>query len=141
MMRRRLLDNNDGAHHGEGLHHYAAASPASAKAHNRFPEAGEGRRWMYGSRKANGKAIVMKMMCDGGGWGLWGLVPTIATVVIWALVITAIVLVARYLISLWNASRTAGPTQAEDLIAQRYARGEIDDDEYRRRTTLLREGS
>jgi putative membrane protein len=95
---------------------------------------------MYGSRKANGKAIVM-MMCDGGGWGRWGLVPTIATVVIWALVITAIVLVARYLISLWSASRTAGPTQAEDLIAQRYARGEIDDDEYRRRTTLLREGS
>jgi putative membrane protein len=96
---------------------------------------------MYGSRKANGKAIVMKMMCDGGGWGLWGLVPTIATVVIWALVITAIVLVARYLISLWSASRTARSTQAEDLIGQRYARGEIDDDEYRRRTTLLREDS
>jgi putative membrane protein len=73
--------------------------------------------------------------------GLWGLVPTIATVVIRALVITAIVLVARYLISLWSAGRTAVPIQAEDLIAQRYARGEIDDDEYRRRTTLLREGS
>jgi putative membrane protein len=51
------------------------------------------------------------------------------------------VLVARYLISLWSASRTARSTQAEDLIAQRYARGEIDDDEYRRRTTLLREDS
>lgn len=85
------------------------------------------------------------MMCDGGGWGhwggLWGIVPTIAMVVIWALVITAIVLVARYLISLWSASRTARPIQAEDLIAQRYARGEIDDDEYRRRTMLLREDS
>ena len=85
--------------------------------------------------------MVMKMMCDGGGWGLWGLVPTIATVVIWALVITAIVLVARYLISSWSASRTAQSTQAEDLIAQRYARGEIDDDEYRRRTALLRQDS
>jgi putative membrane protein len=85
--------------------------------------------------------MVMKMMCDGGGWSLWGVVPTIATVVIWALVITAIVLVARYLISLWSASRTTRSTQAEDLIAQRYARGEIDDDEYRRRTTLLREDS
>jgi putative membrane protein len=89
--------------------------------------------------------MVMKVMCDGGGWGhwggLWGIVPTVAMVVIWALVITAIVLVARYLISLWSVSRTARSTQAEDLIAQRYARGEIDDDEYRRRTTLLREGS
>jgi putative membrane protein len=89
--------------------------------------------------------MVMKMMCDGGGWGhwgiLWGVVPTIATVVIWALVITAIVLVVRYLMSLWSASRTAQSTQAEDLIAQRYARGEIDDDEYRRRTRLLREDS
>jgi putative membrane protein len=93
---------------------------------------------MYGSREAKGKAIVMRMMCDGGGWGHWGVAPMIATVVVWALVITAIVLVARYLISLWSASRTARPTQAEDLIAQRYARGEIDDDEYRRRITLLR---
>ena len=88
---------------------------------------------------------MIKMMCDGGGWGhwggLWGIVPTITMVVIWALVITAIVLIARHLISLWSASRTALPTQAENLIAQRYARGEIDDDEYRRRTTLLREGS
>jgi putative membrane protein len=87
--------------------------------------------------------MVMRMMCDRGGWGhwgvLWGVVPMIATVVIWALVITAIVIVARYLISLWGASRTAGSTQSEDLIAQRYARGEIDDDEYRRRTTLLRD--
>jgi putative membrane protein len=85
--------------------------------------------------------MAMRMMCDGGGWGHWGVVPMIATVVIWALVITAIVLVARYLISLWSASRTARPTPAEDLIAQRYARGEIDDDEYRRRTTLLRHDS
>jgi putative membrane protein len=87
----------------------------------------------------------MKMMCNGGGWGLWrglwGIVPTIAMLAIWALVITAIVLAARYLISLWSASRTALPTQAEDLIAQRYARGEIDDDEYRRRTALLRQDS
>jgi putative membrane protein len=89
--------------------------------------------------------MVMKMRCDGGGWGhwggLWGIVPTITMVVIWALVITALVLAAQYLISLWSASRTARPTHAEDLIARRYARGEIDDDEYRRRTTLLRKDS
>jgi putative membrane protein len=85
---------------------------------------------------------VTKMMCNGGGgWGLWWVVPTIATVLIWALVITAIVLLARYLVSVWSANRTARSTQAEDLIAQRYARGEIDDDEYRRRTTLLRQDS
>ena len=29
--------------------------------------------------------------------------------------------------------------EAEDVLAERYARSEIDDDEYRRRMTLLRE--
>ena len=34
---------------------------------------------------------------------------------------------------------TPGPARAEDLLAERFARGEIDDDEYRQRLTLLRD--
>ncbi|MEU1594527.1 hypothetical protein ABZ468_17065 [Streptomyces sp. NPDC005708] len=32
-----------------------------------------------------------------------------------------------------------GSQRAEDLLAERFGRGEIDDDEYKRRLTLLRE--
>ena len=32
-----------------------------------------------------------------------------------------------------------GPNRAEDLLAERFARGEIDEDEFRRRMALLRE--
>ncbi|SDL88257.1 putative membrane protein [Geodermatophilus siccatus] len=37
-----------------------------------------------------------------------------------------------------RAPRTAGPDTAERLLADRFARGEIDEDEYRRRLATLR---
>jgi uncharacterized membrane protein/Zn-dependent protease with chaperone function len=92
----------------------------------------------------SGEEISNMMMMDDGhwGWGSWVL-TTGATIVFWALVITAVVLVARYLLSLSQrpagTTRAAGPSHAEQVLAERYARGEIDDDEYRRRLTLLRQ--
>jgi len=84
------------------------------------------------------------MWHDGWGWGSWVLM-SLVMVVFWALLITAVVLAVRYLAgggSQQNRPST-GPTpaggRAEDVLAERYARGEIDDDEYRRRLTLLRE--
>jgi putative membrane protein len=66
-------------------------------------------------------------------------------VAFWGLVITAVVLAVRYLAgggshhnSVGGGSGPAG-SRAEDVLAERYARGEIDDDEYRRRLTLIRE--
>jgi putative membrane protein len=83
------------------------------------------------------------MMWYGGDWG-WGgwVLMTVAMIVFWALLITAVVLLVRYVAS---PSRGIGANQgvaqggAEDVLAQRYARGEIDDDEYRRRLSLIRE--
>lgn len=60
-------------------------------------------------------------------------------VVFWLLLITAIVLLARYLAG--NRSQRSAPTggsEAEGILADRYARGEIDDEEYRRRLAELR---
>lgn len=78
---------------------------------------------------------------DGWGWAGW-ILMTVGMVAFWALVITAVVLGLRYLTgSGGTAASTAGaglPT-AEDLLAQRFARGEIDDSEYRQRLGLLRE--
>lgn len=78
------------------------------------------------------------------GWGGAGWVlMTVVMVVFWAVVITSVVLAVRYLTA--DRGRMAGPqpgpvtNRADDVLAERYARGEIDDDEYRRRLTLLRE--
>jgi putative membrane protein len=92
----------------------------------------------------SGKVVSMMMMDDGGHWG-WGnwLLTTGTTIVFWALVITAVVLLARYLLLLsqrpTGMPRAAGTSNAEQVLAERYARGEIDDDEYQRRLGLLRQ--
>lgn len=64
-------------------------------------------------------------------WGAW-LVMTLAMVLFWGLVIWGIVTVAR----------SAGPDRAsldepERILAERFARGEIDADEYHRRVETL----
>ena len=85
------------------------------------------------------------MMMNHGHWG-WGgwLLTTGTTIVFWALVITAVALLARYLLSLPQrtpTARAAAAMNAEHTLAERYARGEIDDDEYQRRLGLLRENT
>ena len=72
-----------------------------------------------------------------GGWAGW-LLMTIAMVLFWALIITAVVLIVRYLISqrLTGTSAVSARTP-EEVLAERYARGEIDDNEYQRRLALL----
>jgi putative membrane protein len=80
--------------------------------------------------------MIMWYGGDGWGWGGWVLM-TVGMVVFWALVITAVVLAVRYLAS--PRGTGANPKTAEDVLAERYARGEIDDDEYQRRLTLLRQ--
>jgi putative membrane protein len=86
------------------------------------------------------------MMMNHGHWGWAGwLLTTGTTIVFWALVITAVVLLARYLLSLSQrtpgTAHAAGTMNAEHTLADRYARGEIDDDEYQRRLRLLRENT
>jgi putative membrane protein len=85
--------------------------------------------------------MTMMYGWDGWGWGGW-ILMTQAMVVFWAAVIIAIVFGIRYLSS-GSASRSQaipGPARtAEDVLADRFARGEIDEDEYRRRVAALRE--
>jgi putative membrane protein len=81
------------------------------------------------------------MWGNGWGWGGW-LLMGVVVVVFWAGVITASVLAIRYLISSGGAS--GDPPRYETLrpegvLAERFACGEIDEDECRRRITLLQE--
>ena len=82
-------------------------------------------------------------MWDANGWGWVGWVlMCVLMVLFWGGVITAIVLAIRYLAGTRQPSgRPPGyqPSHPEDLLAERFARGEIEEDEYRRRATLLSE--
>lgn len=74
----------------------------------------------------------------GAGWG-W-IVTAAAFTVVFAVVITAIVLAVRYLAGAHHGTQGAPQTRAaEDILGERLARGEIDDAEYRQRMTALRE--
>ncbi len=83
------------------------------------------------------------MFWDGShmsGWG-YGLM-TVSMVLLWGLVILAIIATARYLGRSDGRADAIPPPPArptpEQLLAERYARGEIDADEYRERLDTLR---
>ena len=72
------------------------------------------------------------------GWGF--ALMSFSTVLFWILLIAGIVLLARYLGDRGPQApnRSAGFRAAEQILAERLARGEIDEDEYRRRLAALR---
>jgi putative membrane protein len=86
--------------------------------------------------------LVLAQMMDrddmgngGGHWWAW----LIGAVVLVILVGLAVFAVVRMTTSSGTARTNAsGPQSAEDLLAARFARGEIDEDEYRRRRDALR---
>ena len=82
---------------------------------------------------------------DLSGWGWFGM--SLSMIVFWGLIITAFVLLFR------NLNRPSEPTGTsalpptppasatpEQLLAERFARGEIDEEDYRRRLEVLRTG-
>ncbi|MFR0354607.1 SHOCT domain-containing protein [Streptomyces sediminimaris] len=72
---------------------------------------------------------------DMNGWGWFTM--SFGTVLLWALLITVGVLLYR---SLHAPSKPQPPASgtAEQLLAERFARGEIDEEQYRRGLAVLR---
>jgi putative membrane protein len=70
------------------------------------------------------------------GWGY--ALTTISMALLWALVILGVVALVRYLAR--DQQTTTRPTP-QQLLADRFARGEIDEHEYHRRLDVLRAGS
>lgn len=68
---------------------------------------------------------------------------TASTVLIWVLIILCIIALVRYLVRTGDhrEGQQASDGSAERLLADRFARGEIDEDEYQRRLRVLREGA
>jgi putative membrane protein len=72
---------------------------------------------------------------DLSGWG-WA-VMTIGMLVFWALLIAGGVLLVRALDRSSGAAAGSARSSPEDVLAERFARGDIDEEEYRRRLLVL----
>lgn len=73
---------------------------------------------------------------DLSAWGWAGM--TIGMILFWGLLISVILFTVRALTRAPDrANRSSGPS-AKELLAERFARGEIDEEEYQQRLTALR---
>ena len=81
------------------------------------------------------------MMYWDGNMGVWGYVMMgLSFVLFWGAIITAIIFFARS-VGAGNRryeGRGPGAGGAENMLAERFARGEIDENEYTSRLTALR---
>jgi len=75
----------------------------------------------------------------GSGMGGWGFVlMSVSTVLFWGLVVFGIVALIRYTGRGAQAGTAVRPPSAPNqVLAERFARGEIDEDEYRQRLRVL----
>lgn len=75
------------------------------------------------------------MVSHWGGLGLAGALSLFANLLLLALIVVAVVLVVR---SVSRPGASGGPTSAQQILAERFARGEIDATEYQERLRVLR---
>jgi putative membrane protein len=73
---------------------------------------------------------------QGWGPGVW-IAMVVGMILFWSLVVFGIVVLVRYFGA--QQSKTEGsPDEAERELRTRFARGEIDEDEFKRRLSILR---
>ncbi|MFH9858117.1 SHOCT domain-containing protein [Streptomyces sp. NPDC017202] len=75
---------------------------------------------------------------DVGGWGWFAM--SAGMILFWALVITVVVLCVRALDGPRRHTPTPAPPTPDGILRERLARGEIDEEEYRRRLSALHAG-
>ena len=79
------------------------------------------------------------MMYWGYGMNGWGyLTMALSTVAFWGVLITGIVLLVRYLGSGYRSRRPPTTVEPQQILVERFARGEIDEQEYHSRLATLR---
>ncbi|MFJ7115595.1 SHOCT domain-containing protein [Streptomyces albogriseolus] len=72
---------------------------------------------------------------DVSGWGWFAM--SAGMILFWALIITVVVLLLRALNSPHEHTHTPVAPTPEDILRERLARGEINEEEYRRRLNAL----
>jgi putative membrane protein len=80
------------------------------------------------------------MMYPYGPGGVGWTLMTVTMLLFWVLVIGGAVVLVRYLLAGDRRERSGRPTggPAEEMLAERFARGEIDEQDYRHRLEVLR---
>ncbi|MBD0422717.1 SHOCT domain-containing protein [Streptomyces sp. TRM S81-3] len=73
-----------------------------------------------------------------GGWAWFGM--SVGMVLFWALIIAALVLVLRAVNQPHAHTHTPAAPTPQEILGERFARGEIDEEEYQRRLNTLRTG-
>ena len=78
------------------------------------------------------------MWWDHGGWGAgeW-LAMSLMMLVFWAALIALVLWLVRSFRTDQRSDTTAPTARADEVLAERFARGEIDEDEFTRRRELL----
>jgi putative membrane protein len=89
-------------------------------------------------RASTGEGELLMMWWDGGGWGagrwLW---MSLLMVVFWGSLVALGLLLARSVSADQRRASAPATSHAEKVLAERFARGEIDADEFARRRELL----
>jgi putative membrane protein len=81
------------------------------------------------------------MMWDDGGWGVGGWIATsVMMLVFWGGLIALVVLIVRASLGDQARDGTTRGQDADEVLAERFARGEIDEDEFARRREVLHSG-
>lgn len=76
------------------------------------------------------------MWSNGMGWGGW-LLMSVTTVAFWALVVFGVVALFRGTRDSGSPPRPRDEDSAQHILDERFARGEIDAEEYHRRQQVL----
>jgi len=77
---------------------------------------------------------------DGMGWGGW-IVMSLVMVAFWALVVFAVVAIFREASSSSRPADRSTDRDAMQILEERFARGEIDAEEFHKRADVLRTGA
>jgi putative membrane protein len=90
------------------------------------------------ARRDEELSTMMGWNHDGGGWGGW-ILMAVLMLAFWALVVFAVIAIFRGTgRARGSEERTAG-RDALDILGERFARGEIDAEEYQARARILRQ--
>jgi len=95
-----------------------------------------GRQWIQ--QQAEELRTMMGWYNDGIGWGGW-IAMTLMMVTFWGLVIFAVVAIFRGTTKATEPAAPAAPRDPMSTLDERFARGEIDAEEYHSRQAILRD--
>ncbi len=75
----------------------------------------------------------------GSQMGAWGWIGGIAMILFWILIVVGLVVLIRFLIARTRAEGTGAASHRDpvDILRERYAKGEIDREEFERKKTDL----